>query len=72
MKFQAFFLYDEEFDGYVAEVPELPGCMSQGKTIEEAAENIREAIDGYLHSLDKHGTPYKPSGKPTFIAEIAV
>jgi predicted RNase H-like HicB family nuclease len=33
-----------ESDGYVADVPELPGCMSQGKTIEQARKNIREAI----------------------------
>lgn len=33
---------------FVAEVPSLPGCISQGKTEEEALENIREAIELYL------------------------
>ena len=33
---------------YVAEVPALPGCMSQGKTREEAVANVREAIEGWL------------------------
>ena len=41
-------IYDEEFKGYVADVPELPGCMSQGRTIEEALKNVREAVQLYL------------------------
>ena len=72
MKFQVLFLYDSEYEGYVAEVPELPGCLSQGKTLEEATENIKDAIGGYLAVLEKHGNPYRPSEKPTFVAEIAV
>ena len=42
-------------DGYiVAECPTLPGCVSQGKTQEEALQNIREAILGWLDvELDK-------------------
>jgi len=38
----------------VAECPVLPGCISQGKTREEAIANIRDAIQGYVHSLKKH------------------
>lgn len=45
-------------DGYiVAECPSLPGCLSQGRTRDEALANIREAITGYLASLRKHGEP---------------
>jgi len=33
---------------YVAEVPALPGCFSQGESISEATENIKEAIEGWL------------------------
>ena len=40
-------IYDAEYGGYVADVPELPGCMSQGKTIEAALENVKEAIALY-------------------------
>ena len=36
--------YDQEYKGYVADVPELPGCMSQGKTVEAALKNVKEAI----------------------------
>jgi predicted RNase H-like HicB family nuclease len=41
-------------DGYwVAECPSLPGCVSQGKTREEAITNIREAIQGYIAALEE-------------------
>ncbi len=38
----------DETGYYFAEVPALPGCVSQGKTIAEAKENIKEAITGWL------------------------
>ena len=41
-------IYDPEYKGYVADVPELPGCMSQGKTIEAALKNVKEAISLYI------------------------
>lgn len=41
-------------DGFgVAECPSLPGCLSQGKTKEEAVANIREAIRGYIAALEE-------------------
>ena len=43
-------IYDDEWKGYVADVPELPGCMSQGRTVEAAIKNIREAIALYLET----------------------
>jgi len=43
-------------DGYwVAEVPSLPGCISQGKTREEALTNIKEAIKAYINALKDDG-----------------
>ena len=40
---------------YVAEVPALPGCLSQGNTREEAVSNIKEAIEGWLEVMEsKH------------------
>ncbi|CAI8013077.1 UPF0150 protein Ta0767 [Geodia barretti] len=45
-------------DGYwVAECPGLPGCISQGRTKQEAIVNIREAIQGYIASLEEDGLP---------------
>jgi antitoxin HicB len=45
---------------YVAECPSLPGCVSQGKTRQEALKNIQDAIKGYLESLKKHNEPIPP------------
>jgi len=43
-------------DGYwLVECPSLPGCISQGKTKEEAIMNIKEAIQGYLNALKEDG-----------------
>ena len=59
MKFRVVVEIDE--DGvYVAQCPSLPGCISQGKTREEALENIKDAIKGYIESLRKHGEPVPP------------
>jgi len=41
-------IYDPEYHGYVADVPQLAGCMSQGKTVEAALKNVRRAIVAYL------------------------
>lgn len=60
MKYRVYFEQDE--DGvFVATCPALPGCVSQGRTRAAATENIREAIEGYLESLKKHGEPVPPS-----------
>lgn len=42
----------DETGYYVAEVPALPGCLSQGKTLAEARANIREAISGWLSVMN--------------------
>ena len=43
--------------GYVAYCPALKGCHSQGESLEEATDNIREAIEAYLKSVKAHGEP---------------
>ena len=43
----------EDF-GYVAHCPAIPGCHSQGNTMEEAIENIKDAIMGCLSALDEN------------------
>ena len=51
-------LIEQDEDGvFVAQVPELPGCISEGQTREEALENVKDAIAGYLESLAKHDEP---------------
>ena len=60
MKYRVIIQQDE--DGmYVAEVPTLPGCTSQGATRAEVLANIREAIEAYLESLKDHDEPIPPS-----------
>ena len=44
-------LREEAEGGYSAQVVELPGCISQGKTRKQAIANIREAIEGYLEAF---------------------
>ena len=59
MKYRVIIEQDE--DGvFVAEVPSLPGCISQGSTREEALKNIREAIEVYVESLEEHEDPIPP------------
>jgi predicted RNase H-like HicB family nuclease len=41
-------IHDAEDGGFWAEVPALPGCVTQGESIEEVTANLREAIDGWL------------------------
>jgi len=50
-------IYPGEDGYYVAECPSLPGCISQGKTKEEAIENIKEAIEGYILALEEDHMP---------------
>jgi predicted RNase H-like HicB family nuclease len=48
-------IHEEPEGGYWAEVPALPGCYSQGETMEEVLANIREAIEGILEVLHEQG-----------------
>jgi predicted RNase H-like HicB family nuclease len=49
--------------GYVAFVPILPGCHTQGETLEETERNVAEAIQLYLESLAAHGEPAPKEGR---------
>ena len=50
----------DEDGAYIATVPQLPGCVSEGKTRKEALRNVKDAIEGYLESLRKHKEPVPP------------
>lgn len=56
MKHRVIINQDEDGVFYVT-CPSLPGCISQGKTRNEALNNIQDAIQGYFASLKKHGEP---------------
>jgi len=56
MKFKIVLEKDED-GGFVATVPSLPGCVSQGETEEEALSNVKEAISLHMESLAADGQP---------------
>ncbi|PIP13391.1 MAG: HicB family protein [bacterium (Candidatus Stahlbacteria) CG23_combo_of_CG06-09_8_20_14_all_40_9] len=61
-------IVEQDEDGYyVAEVPAMPGCLSQGKTYEEAITNIKEAIEGWLEVMES-----KQSFDSSLLVEVAV
>lgn len=58
-------------DGYwVIECPSLPGCISQGKTREDATRNIQEAIALYIESLEAHGDPVPEDTYESFLVAV--
>jgi antitoxin HicB len=52
-----------EEGGYVAFCPALPGLVTEGDTYQEARKHVKEAIEGYLESLQKDGEPFPPDKK---------
>lgn len=58
-------------DGYwVVECPSLPGCISQGQTREEAVDNIKEAIEGYIAALKEDGLPVPNDPLDTLVVAV--
>ncbi|MHB8840702.1 MAG: type II toxin-antitoxin system HicB family antitoxin [Candidatus Aquicultor sp.] len=59
--------------GYTVTVPSLPGCISEGDTVEEALENIKEAIKLFIESMREHGEELPEEADDIFTAvEIEV
>jgi len=46
-------ILEDETGGYIAVVPELPGCHTQGDSLDEVIKNVREAIELYLETLSE-------------------
>ena len=61
-----------EVSGYIAECPAIPGCVSQGKTIKEAMENIQDAIEGCLEVLNKRAERRARNFHHFKVLEVAV
>ena len=69
MDFKVVISMDE--DGfYIAECIDLPGCVSDGKTRQEAESNIKEAIGAYIESLEKHNE--KIPSRNSEVVEVSV
>ena len=65
------YLEPAEEGGHIASCPHFPGCVTQGETVEEALEMIKDAIKGYIASLKKHGEPV-PTGVGQIVEKIDV
>ncbi len=63
---------EEEDEGYLAYSPTLPGCFSNGKTVEEARRNIREAIQQHIASLLAHGQAVPQNERLVHVEELTV
>lgn len=50
-------LHENESGGFTVTVPNLPGCVTQGKDQEEALARVKEAIEGFLEALEIEGLP---------------
>jgi predicted RNase H-like HicB family nuclease len=72
MNYKILITYDKEYSGYVVEVPQLTGCISQGKTLDEAIENIKDAISGWIYVEKLQGRSYIPEETPMFLGEVSV
>ena len=59
-------------EGYGAYSPSLPGCFSNGRTIEEAKRNIREAIRQHVETLLAHGQPIPQNERLVHVEELTV
>ena len=61
-------IHDAEEGGYWAEVPALPGCVTQGDTLDEVKTNLEEAITGWLEA----GEPDDTDSSGATLLEVAV
>lgn len=59
----------ENFSGYV---PDLPGCVATGGTVEETESELREAIEFHLAGLREDGTPIPPPSSRVDYVDVAV
>lgn len=69
-KFKVILEHEPE-GGYSIYVPSLPGCHTQGDTVEEALANVKEAIECYIESLQKDGLPV-PEPTEEIVDEVEV
>lgn len=72
MHFKVVLEKDEEAGGYVVTCPSIPGCFSQGDTVEEALENIKEAIQACLESLAEDELRQYLTKPSTKVVEVVV
>jgi predicted RNase H-like HicB family nuclease len=63
-RYELIIYWSKDDESFVVEVPELPGCMADGKTYAEAVKNAEEIIDEWIETARKLGRPIpEPRGK---------
>ena len=63
-RYEIIIFWSDEDDAYIADVPELPGCMAHGDAHESALANAKEAIQLWLETAKEFGDPIpEPKGK---------
>lgn len=68
-KYEIIIYWSREDEAYVAEVPELPGCMAHGNTYEEAVKNVQDAIQLWIDTAKEFGDPVpEPKGERLIFA----
>ncbi len=67
---QVILIPDRESGGYTVTVPSLPGCISEGDTIDEALQNIRDAIDLFIEDMIADGEDVPEDVDPVQIAAV--
>jgi predicted RNase H-like HicB family nuclease len=63
-------IFEQAQGNWAAYVPDLPGCITTGRTLEDTERNIREAIEGHIRTLREFGEPVPPPS--SLIREIEV
>lgn len=63
---------EEEDEGYFAYSPSLAGCFSNGKTIEEAKKNIREALQQHIAAMQEHAIPIPQKERIVHVEELSI
>lgn len=68
-KYEIIIYWSNEDNSFIAEVPELPGCMAHGETPEKALKNAKEAIQSWIDTAKKFGDPIpEPKGERLMFA----
>lgn len=71
-RFKVVLEWNKEEEGYTVTVPALPGCITEGDTIEETLANAKEAITSYLKALEKLGRPIPAGDSPAEKQELVI
>lgn len=64
IKYELIIYWSEDDDSFIVEIPELPGCMADGETYEQAVANAQQVIEEWIETAKKLGRPVpEPKGR---------